>query len=117
MFSNLRGCDGERVYFNGCSCISINGEIINRSKQFTLQDVEVITATIDLEDIRAYRNAIRSRSYVSAGSRAYPRINVDFFLSSDDFFLPFYEPIEWIYHTPEEEIALGPACWLWDYLR
>ncbi|KAI7557390.1 glutamine-dependent NAD(+) synthetase, partial [Hortaea werneckii] len=21
------------------------------------------------------------------------------------------------YHVPEEEIALGPACWLWDYLR
>eukprot|EP01018_Ginkgo_biloba_P034783 Gb_09664 [translate_table: standard] len=21
------------------------------------------------------------------------------------------------YHDPEEEIALGPACWLWDYLR
>jgi NAD+ synthase (glutamine-hydrolysing) len=21
------------------------------------------------------------------------------------------------YHSPEEEIALGPACWLWDYLR
>lgn len=20
-------------------------------------------------------------------------------------------------HEPEEEIALGPACWLWDYLR
>jgi NAD+ synthase (glutamine-hydrolysing) len=20
-------------------------------------------------------------------------------------------------HCPEEEIALGPACWLWDYLR
>ena len=20
-------------------------------------------------------------------------------------------------HTPEEEISLGPACWLWDYLR
>lgn len=20
-------------------------------------------------------------------------------------------------HSPEEEIALGPACWLWDYLR
>lgn len=25
--------------------------------------------------------------------------------------------IEVHYHTPEEEIALGPACWLWDYLR
>ena len=21
------------------------------------------------------------------------------------------------YHTPEEECAFGPACWLWDYLR
>ena len=20
-------------------------------------------------------------------------------------------------HIPEEEIAYGPACWLWDYLR
>lgn len=26
-------------------------------------------------------------------------------------------PIEPRYHAPEEEIALGPACWLWDYLR
>lgn len=25
--------------------------------------------------------------------------------------------IDWIYHSPEEEICLGPACWLWDYLR
>ncbi len=21
------------------------------------------------------------------------------------------------FHLPEEEIAYGPACWLWDYLR
>jgi NAD+ synthase (glutamine-hydrolysing) len=27
------------------------------------------------------------------------------------------EAIEPRYHSPEEEIALGPACWLWDYLR
>lgn len=29
-------------------------------------------------------------------------------------------PLCWIqirYHSPEEEIAFGPACWLWDYLR
>ncbi|KAK6631808.1 hypothetical protein RUM43_013872 [Polyplax serrata] len=118
MFSNLRGCDGERVYFSGCSCISINGDIINRSKQFSLEEVEVVAATIDLEDIRQYRNSIRSRNQVAARSTAYPRINVDFSLSSDsDFYLPVYQPIEWIYHTPEEEIALGPACWLWDYLR
>lgn len=27
------------------------------------------------------------------------------------------QPIQPRYHAPEEEIALGPACWLWDYLR
>ena len=78
----------------------------------------MVVATIDLEDIRAYRNAIRSRSHMAASSTSYPRIQVDFALSSDKLLgLPTYAPIEWIYHSPEEEIALGPACWLWDYLR
>lgn len=40
MFSNLRGCDGARVYFNGCSAMSLNGDIIARAKQFSLADVE-----------------------------------------------------------------------------
>lgn len=22
-----------------------------------------------------------------------------------------------VYHIPDEEISLAPACWLWDYLR
>lgn len=39
LFSNLRGCDGQRVYFNGCSAIALNGDIIARAKQFSLQDV------------------------------------------------------------------------------
>lgn len=39
LFSNLRGCDGQRVYFNGCSAIALNGDIIARGKQYALQDV------------------------------------------------------------------------------
>lgn len=39
LFSNLRGCDGQRVYFNGCSCIAVNGEIIGRTQQYSLIDV------------------------------------------------------------------------------
>lgn len=39
VFSNLRGCDGQRVYFNGCSCIALNGHIISRSRQFAMVDV------------------------------------------------------------------------------
>ncbi|XP_055525563.1 glutamine-dependent NAD(+) synthetase isoform X2 [Wyeomyia smithii] len=118
LFSNLRGCDGQRVYFNGCSAVALNGQIIARGKQFALEDVEVTTATIDLEDIRSYRVALRSRCSVAAATPTYPRVNVDFELSHpSDLSIPQSAPTEWIKHSPEEEIALGPACWLWDYLR
>lgn len=79
---------------------------------------EVTTATIDVEDIRAYRMANRSRSHSSANSQQYSRVFVDFELShSNDIFTPVSVPFEWYYHSAEEEIALGPAAWLWDYLR
>lgn len=118
IFSNLRGCDGQRVYFNGCSCVALNGEIIARGQQYGLQDVEVTAATIDLEDIRSYRISHRSRSTSAASAPTYPRVTIDFELTAknDHYAIPS-SPLQWVYHTPEEEIALGPACWLWDYLR
>lgn len=39
MFSNLRGCDGERVYFSGCSSIALNGHIVAKGNSFGLKDV------------------------------------------------------------------------------
>lgn len=27
------------------------------------------------------------------------------------------QPVPVRLHTPEEECGMGPACWLWDYLR
>lgn len=39
LLSNLRGCDGQRIYFNGCSCVAVNGEIVSRGLQFALHDV------------------------------------------------------------------------------
>nr|XP_033338740.1 glutamine-dependent NAD(+) synthetase isoform X2 [Megalopta genalis] len=132
MFSNLRGCDGGRLYFNGGSSVSLNGQILKRGKQFALDDVEVVVATFDLEDIRSYRNNIRSRTHAAAKSPSYPRIKANFALTSDnlmsrspdrpiDVDLGPYEndrPTEkLVHHTPEEEISMAPACWLWDYLR
>ncbi|XP_054002017.1 glutamine-dependent NAD(+) synthetase isoform X1 [Hylaeus anthracinus] len=132
MFSNLRGCDGSRLYFNGGSSITLNGQILNRGKQFALNDVEVVVATFDLEDIRSYRNNIRSRSRTAAKSSSYPRVKVDFALTSENLIsIPPDRPIDvdlgpyedehptgkLIYHTPVEEISMAPACWLWDYLR
>ena len=119
LFNNLRGCDGERVYFNGCSSLCLNGNIVGRTAQYGVDEVEVATANIDLEDVRAYRNAVRSRNTKAASAAPYPRIDVTGFALSKpgDVSLPSSRVIEWIYHSPEEEILLGPACWLWDYLR
>jgi NAD+ synthase (glutamine-hydrolysing) len=52
-------------------------------------------------------------------AQEYQRIEVDFSLSgSDDDLLRSPTPSRPArYHLPEEEIALGPACWLWDFLR
>jgi len=119
LFSNLRGCDGERVYFNGCSSLCLNGEIVGRTAQYGIEEVEVATATIDLEDIRSYRNSVRSRNIKAASAPSFPRIDVTGFALSGprDVSVAPSKVIEWIYHSPEEEICLGPACWLWDYLR
>ncbi|CAG0914199.1 unnamed protein product [Notodromas monacha] len=120
LFANLRGCDGQRIYFNSCSCVAVNGHIVSKTKQYDLEEVEVAVATIDLEDIRAYRNAVRSRSRLAAElTPSFPRIRVDFALSSRDeeISVPPSLPLEWDYYSAEEEISLGPACWLWDYLR
>ncbi|XP_060569113.1 glutamine-dependent NAD(+) synthetase-like isoform X2 [Ruditapes philippinarum] len=117
VFANLMGCDGERVFYDGCSMIAVNGEIVSQGPQFTLRDVTVNVATVDLEDARAYRNSMRSFCERNAIAPSFPRVHVDFCLSSDDYFLPTTHPIDWQYHSPEEEISLGPAIWLWDYLR
>jgi len=117
MFSNLRGCDGERVYFNGCSSICVNGEVVARTAQYAIEEVEVALATVDLEQIRAYRNMIRSRTLRAASGVRYPRVELDWALSQPKLFLSPSPSFPWVYHTPEEEILLGPACWLWDYLR
>ena len=58
---------------------------------------------------------------IATQAMQYTRIEVDFSLSIpgsvlDSKICPS-RPREPFFHTPEEEIALGPACWLWDYLR
>lgn len=120
LYSNQRGCDGDRLYYDGCAMIVCNGQILAQGSQFSLKDVEVLSATIDLEDIRAYKSLI-SHGLQSRLSPVYERVHVNVELSPDslnfDMDLEPSEPKSCRFHLPQEEIALGPACWLWDYLR
>ncbi|KAM9832448.1 glutamine-dependent NAD(+) synthetase [Neosynchiropus ocellatus] len=115
LYSNQKGCDGDRLYYDGCPMVAINGEIVAQGAQFSLDDVEVVTATLDLEDVRSYRGEMH---HTSLDSELYHRVRVDFALTSEsDVTIPTHQPITCHYYSAEEEISLGPACWLWDYLR
>ena len=119
LYANQQGCDGGRLYFDGCALIAQNGEILAQGSQFSLKDVEVVTATVNLHDVRAYRGAKASRAVQASKTEQLPQIDVDFALNPRQ---SESEPrvtlkIDPHYHIPEEEIAFGPACWLWDYLR
>ena len=118
MYSNMKGCDGERVYYDGSSMISVNGTTVAQTKQFSLSEVDVEVATIDLEDVRTYRSGNGNIGSKAFNKEVYQRITVDFSLTHDDsLMMPISPAMKTHYHSPEEEIALGPACWLWDYLR
>ena len=141
LYANLQGCDGTRLYFDGCSLACVNGDIVAQASQFSVRDVEVITAVVDLNEIRSYRGSSASfqeqSSMFKSTRKAFPQIDIRWFSlqrggstsstsSSSSSSLPPPPPssssspsraiIPHI-HIPEEECALGPACWLWDYLR
>lgn len=120
LYANQQGCDGDRLYYDGCAMIGVNGKIVAQGSQFSLKDVEVVTATVDLEEVRSYR-CQPSRGMQAINTKPYTRIEADIRLGNDGMDEdPAVGPtpgIEVRYHKPEEEIALGPACWLWDYLR
>lgn len=95
----------------------MNGKCLAQGSQFSLNDVEVVTATVDLEEVRSFR-CTPSRGLQAARTAPYKRFEVDFRLSTTiTAETTPTEEIQIRFHDPMEEIALGPACWLWDYLR
>lgn len=116
VYANQQGCDGGRLYFDGSAMIAVNGDIVALASQFGPADVEVVTATVDLEVVRSFRGASSSRMAQAGRSEPVPRIRVAAELTRNDDRAP-NSAIEPRIASPEEEIARGPACWLWDYLR
>ena len=122
LYANQQGCDGGRLYFDGCATIAQNGHILTQGSQFSINDVEVVTATVNLSDVRSYRGSRMSGAVQASHGVSIPQIHTDFKLTDDENDngrnVKVTVPKTTLdIHTPEEEIAFGPACWLWDYLR
>ncbi|KAJ3703849.1 hypothetical protein LUZ61_007554 [Rhynchospora tenuis] len=119
MYANQQGCDGSRLYYDGCCCIAVNGDVVAQGSQFSLKDVEVLTALVDLDAVSSYRGSSSSfRQQASYNTSTVPYVKVPQKLCQK-FKLGTCPtaPVEVKYHLPQEEIAFGPSCWLWDYLR
>ncbi|CAM9359648.1 unnamed protein product [Phaeothamnion confervicola] len=121
LYANQQGCDGSRVYYDGCALIVANGQILAQASQFSVKDVEVVTATVNLEDVRAYRASCASLMDQSSRADSIPTVGTPGFSLStagaDNLSSPPTVPRPLRVHAPEEECGMGPACWLWDYLR
>ena len=119
VYANLKGCNGERTYYDGSSMIFVNGRLKAQGGQFTAQDIEVITATVDLEEVRAFRCSMsRGMQAVRPGAQC-RRIDVTGFnmsLHEDDYQIALSPTIDAKTLSVEEEMR-GPALWCWDYLR
>ena len=104
------GCDGDRLYFDGCCLVSLNDSFIAQGSQFTLSDIEVTVATVDLDDVVSYRGSIGSRGPQASQASSYPHCHLPISICNSDRAIS--RPIGLQYFMPEEEIMLGQLVWL-----
>ena len=48
MFANQIGCDGDRLYFDGCASIAVNGKCVAQGCQFSIHEVVSYSAVVRL---------------------------------------------------------------------
>lgn len=82
--------------------------MVSQGSQFAIGDVEVVTATVDLDEVVSYRGAVSSLQEQASNASPVPTISVNFDLCqpAEHPAVPS-APIKPRYHVPEEEIALG----------
>ncbi|KAF2313491.1 hypothetical protein GH714_011245 [Hevea brasiliensis] len=99
------------------ACVLVNGEVVSLGSQFSLKDVEVVLAQVDLDAVAARRGSTsvfqqeNGRTRISSVAVPY-KLCQPFNLQ-----MPISSPIKINLYSSEEELSLGAACWLWDYLR
>ena len=121
LYANQSGCDGGRLYFDGACMITMNGDLYKIGSQFSLKETEVITCIVDLNSITSKRISFKSRSLHTQKCKRIPKIVIDFRVAKINDIkneeIPTALLLKDVVPCFEEEIAKGPACYLYDYLR
>lgn len=77
LYANQIGCDGGRLYFDGCACICVNGQLVAQGCQFSVEtEVEVVVGVVDLDEVTSHRIAVASRGVQAAEMDDVSRIDI-----------------------------------------
>nr|VZI41333.1 unnamed protein product [Spirometra erinaceieuropaei] len=111
-YANLVGCDSGRACYDGGAIVAVCGSVVCLGSCFGLDEVQTTTVTINIQDVRKSRksDAVQVTEEVEILD-----VNFNLFASLAEV-VKLPSPITRL-SSPEEEIALGPALWLWDILR
>lgn len=106
LYSNLQGVDGEQIYYDGSAMISVNGKLVAQGPQFSLKDVQVVTAKVDLFDLRVFRGLSQSlgNQGAAAAGHSFPQIFVPFRMTEESIEL-CDPPIQPLILSPQVEIS------------
>lgn len=118
MYSGPCGFDGSRNYFEGQSSIICNGKCIVSTDMFSLKEVDLAVAAMDLSEVDIFRTSIASRSLQAASyiTKSLKSVKVPGF--SLKILIPHLSPpIPFPKYSREQQIINVPACYLWDYLK
>ncbi|XP_074604982.1 NAD synthetase [Brevipalpus obovatus] len=137
-FSNLIGCDGQRLCFYGRSLIVLNGKVLTKttSRETMFKEIEGIFYSFDPLDVINFRQQNNAKIQSQSENIANYHIDCSKLSSIDDCFEPvdgrliislhnfrglkaskasFISPEKPL--SSEEEIMYYASLWLWDYLR
>lgn len=118
VFCNHLGCESGRVIFDGDTMIASNGDVVAEGERFSLNDVQLLTATIDLDVNRLQQGRVASHT-PDFSSELRVVAEHDFSLRSDTLpgDKPARAPWEQSAHLKNEEFTRAVTLGLLDYLR
>uniref|UniRef100_A0A915D1H6 Glutamine-dependent NAD(+) synthetase n=1 Tax=Ditylenchus dipsaci TaxID=166011 RepID=A0A915D1H6_9BILA len=119
LYSNHRGCDGGRVYYDGMSSIAQNEQLYAQINQFDIEETCVATSLLDLQHSTNYRGKITSICQESGHTGDIPTVKMEANLLDQlsPLTTPTSPPISTIQRSNVDELCHGPPAFLWHYLR
>ncbi|CAB3406262.1 unnamed protein product [Caenorhabditis bovis] len=122
IYANHRGCDGERVYYDGASSIAQNGELLAQINQFDIEDTCVKSALVDLSANITFRQGKSSSTVTASTIPAIVPILFEGNMTGNvasplEKCTPPITNFEELQLSPTAELCHGPPAYLWTYLR